>query len=136
MAEEAKKPERGGPAAFRLVHRGSAQAGTTWRPLADVFRCDESWIVKLELAGVSPEDIQILAAARKLTVTGVRRDTLDEKPLSHYLMEISYNRFERTIELPFDFDSRHLAVAYRNGILVVRIHINREERENLETFDR
>lgn len=97
-------------------------APVTWRPLADVYRVEEGWIVKFELAGVAAEDIHIFAHNRRLTVSGVRRDTVREQTCSHYLMEISYNRFERTIELPADFDSRHLLMEYRNGILLIRIN--------------
>ena len=124
--EDEKKPQRGGPALrFGYVLRGQAHTSSaTWRPLADVYKCDEGWIVKLELAGVLPEDIQIFANARKLTVSGLRRDTVTEQGSSHYLMEISYNRFERTIELPVEFEAKHLFVDYRNGILLVRINIH------------
>jgi HSP20 family protein len=107
------------------LQRTSAQCGSaSWRPLADIYRVKDGWIVKFELAGVSPEDVHIYAHTRTLTVSGVRRDAVHEQACSHYLMEISYNRFERTVELPFEFDSRHLLVEYRNGILLVRISTN------------
>jgi HSP20 family protein len=123
MSEE-KKFRRPSSALGMLGHlqRTSAQSGSaTWRPLADVYRVKNGWIVKFELAGVLPEDLHIYAHTRKLTVSGVRRDAVDEQCCSHYLMEISYNRFERTVELPFEFDSENLVVDYRNGILLIRI---------------
>ena len=101
---------------------GAHTAVATWRPLADVYRVQGGWMVKFELAGVTPEDMHIYANSRRLTVSGVRRDTVHETSRGHYLMEISYNRFERTIELPCEFDSSQLLVEYRNGILIVRIH--------------
>jgi HSP20 family molecular chaperone IbpA len=75
---------------------------------------------------VAPEDMHLYANDRRLTVSGVRRDSVVEDACSHYLMEISYNRFERTIEVPFDFDASHLMVEYRNGILLVRIEAKAE----------
>jgi HSP20 family protein len=116
-----EKPKRTGGL---LNHVGAAHtAAVTWRPLADIYRLNNGWIVKLDLAGVSAEDIHIYASQRRLTVSGLRRDTVQEPACSHYLMEISYNRFERTIELPCEFDSSHLLVEHRNGMLLVRIQI-------------
>jgi HSP20 family molecular chaperone IbpA len=123
LSEKSNKPDpQRGRGTWSGIHTAAAQmAASCWRPLADVYRTRGGWIAKFELAGVAPEDLHIYANNRRLTVSGVRRDTVSEQACSHYLMEISYNRFERTIEIPCDFDSSHLLVEYRNGILVVRI---------------
>jgi len=92
-----------------------------WRPLADIYRTDRGWLIKFELAGVPAEDILLSARGRLLTVAGIRRDCTEDQVLSHHLMEISYNRFERTIELPCDVESSHLEMQLRNGILIVRV---------------
>lgn len=106
-----------------FVRVGGAEAAPelAWRPRADIYRTERGWLVKFELAGVPPEDVSVHARERKLTVTGIRRDLTGERVCSHYLMEISYNRFERCIELPFDFDTHQISVEHSNGILVVRI---------------
>ncbi len=36
-------------------------------------------------------------------------------------MEISYNRFERTLELPCEMDTMTVATQYRDGMLLVRL---------------
>jgi len=92
-----------------------------WHPLVDIYRTERGWLVKFELAGVPAEDILISARGRLLTVAGVRRDCTEEQVRSHHLMEISYNRFERTVELPCDVESSHLEIQLRNGILIVRV---------------
>jgi HSP20 family molecular chaperone IbpA len=123
MGEEKKHRRPSSPLGM-LGHlqRASASSGSaTWRPLADIYKVRGGWIVKFELAGVAPEDVHIYAQKRRLTVSGVRRDMVHEETCSHYLMEISYNRFERNVELPFDFDAKNLLVEYRNGLLLVRI---------------
>jgi len=45
-----------------------------WAPAVDVYRVGEGWLLKFDLAGVRPEDIQLHAAGRKLTVSGRMRD--------------------------------------------------------------
>ena len=93
-----------------------------WRPRADVYRTPGGWLVKLELAGVRPdEDVTIGACGPRLTVSGVRRDRLIEKGWSCYAMEIAYSHFERSIELPLDLGKARLAVECRDGMLLIRI---------------
>ena len=46
---------------------------------------------------------------------------LVEEGASHYSMEISYNRFERTIELPCHLKSPRIALEGRNGLLIIRL---------------
>jgi HSP20 family protein len=94
-----------------------------WHPAADVYRTRWGWILKFELAGLRLDDIHVHLGRHALTVSGVRRDQVVEDGIYHYLMEISYNRFERTIELPTDLEQSRLRLDYRDGILFVRISL-------------
>jgi HSP20 family protein len=93
-----------------------------WSPMADVYRTRTGWILKFDLAGVRPEDIRVRAEGCRITVSGTRRDSiLQEEGYSCYSMEISYNRFERTIELPCEFDNPRVNLEFHEGILLVRV---------------
>ena len=92
-----------------------------WQPAADVYRTGKGWLIKFDLAGVRPEDVECLAARNQLTVRGVRRDCLLEEGCSHYRMEISYRRFERRIDIPGDLSSARITTEYRDGMLVIRV---------------
>jgi HSP20 family protein len=92
-----------------------------WRPAADIYRTSDGWLVKLDLAGVRGRDIAISVCGRHLTVSGCRRDWVQEHGHRHYQMEIAYSRFERTIELPCDLESAHISTEYREGMLLVWI---------------
>jgi HSP20 family protein len=94
---------------------------TRWCPPADVYQTAGGWLVKLDLAGVRPEDLHVNLRGRRLTVQGIRRDWAVEDVQSHYRMEITYSRFERTIELPAELGGAGLAIDYRDGMLLVRI---------------
>jgi HSP20 family protein len=93
-----------------------------WQPAVDIYRTKYGWVLKFDLAGVRMEDVHVHVGTRALTVSGVRRDLmLEDAGCRHYSMEISYSRFQRTIELPDDIHTARLAVDYRDGILTVRI---------------
>jgi HSP20 family protein len=92
-----------------------------WRPSADVYQTRRGWLIKFDLAGVRPEDIELTALGPRITVRGSRRDWLAEEECSCYRMEIAYDHFERTLELPCNLDAAHVTSEYRYGMLLVRI---------------
>ena len=77
--------------------------------------------MKFDLAGVRADDIQLTISARRLTVEGLRRDHCILDDQQAYSMEISYNRFRRSVELPFDLSECELRSEYRDGMYLVLI---------------
>ena len=87
----------------------------------DIYRSRDGWVVKMELAGVRPQDVSITVRGSQLRVSGVRYDRIVEEGWRHYAMEIAYNRFERTIELPCDLEHARITVEGREGMLLLRV---------------
>jgi HSP20 family protein len=110
----------------RLMHAlflpamGASEVGL-WRPAADVYHDRDGWLVKFELAGMRPEDIDLEVLGRRMTLRGVRRDLTPKEQCRCFQMEIAYSRFERTLELPCQLDRADIATEYRDGMLLVRI---------------
>lgn len=92
-----------------------------WRPLADVYRTRDGWLLKFDVAGVRLEDVTVSVRGRTISVSGCRKDSVTESGASYYSMEISYNRFERTIEMPASLDGARMTLEARDGILLVRL---------------
>ncbi|HEY8503607.1 MAG TPA: Hsp20/alpha crystallin family protein [Gemmataceae bacterium] len=92
-----------------------------WGPPADVYLTPGGWLVKLDLAGVRPEDVEVGLDGSTLVVRGERRDRCREEGCRCYRMEIAYSRFERRIELPADLTGASPTAEYREGMLLVRI---------------
>jgi HSP20 family protein len=92
-----------------------------WQPRADVYRMPGGWLVKLELAGVRPEDVRLEARGSVLRVQGTRRDAGPCAGLCCHQLEIAYSRFERVVELPELSESVELVTTYHDGMLMVRI---------------
>jgi HSP20 family protein len=93
----------------------------TWQPAADVYRTREGWLVKFDLAGVSPEEVEVSAQGTRLTARGRRRDCGQEEGCVCHLMEIAYSGFERTLVLPCQLDDAEIEAEFRLGMLLVRI---------------
>ena len=64
---------------FLQSSSGARPSGKLWYPAADVYQTPEGWLVKVELAGVSAEDIEIEVEGRTLYIAGTRRDNFCKK---------------------------------------------------------
>ena len=96
---------------------------TTWKPATDVFYSGRQWLIRMELAGVSPAEIDLVAQRDQLTVRGRRRDVLLQKGYICHSLEISYTRFEKQVVLPGLIDTRSIRTEYRDGILRIMLEI-------------
>ena len=103
-----------------------AKTPAVWQPQVDIYRTRGGWVVKMDLAGVRPQDVTIMVRGSQLQVSGVRHDRIVEEGWSHYAMEIAYNRFERTIELPCDLERARITVEDREGMLLLRVTATEE----------
>ena len=110
-----------------FLFSGSRQVNE-WQPPVDVYRTQEGWLLKFDLAGVRLDDVKVQVSRRLVSLAGVRRDRVEEAGCRHYSMEITYSRFERTVELPEEVQGSDVSVEYRDGILHVRISAHGSER--------
>jgi len=116
---------------FRLIRddRHRRPSGRLWCPAADVYRTSEGWIVKVDLAGVKPTDVDIIIDGDLLRISGSRRDGTCGEGVSHYQLEITYSRFEKMIRFPRSIEHASIERDYRDGLLIVRLREEREEQE-------
>ena len=114
-----------------LRHR--RPSGRLWNPAADVYRTRDGWVVKLDLAGVKSDDIEITLDGALLRVSGLRRDSFCGEGISHYQLEITYSRFEKIIQFPCSIERATVERDYRDGLLLLRLHENEECREEMKS---
>ena len=97
----------------------STRQHQTWCPPTDVYETDDCVIVKVEIAGMKETDFAISLEAKKLTISGVRRDPAAK--LAYQQMEILYGQFETHVHLPRAIDEDRIEATYHNGFLSVRL---------------
>jgi HSP20 family protein len=107
-------------ALLTVAHR-VRPSGRLWNPAADVYRSADGWVVKVDLAGVCADELEIEVAESSLRIRGCRRDTYFQEGFSYQQMEIMYSRFEKNIEFPCVIEAASLAHDYRDGFLIVRL---------------
>src|SRR4051812_38170843 len=106
-----------------LVLQNAAKAApeTAWQPADDIYRIPDGWLVKIELAGVKPDDVGMALRGRTLIVRGRRRDCCMGPDCKQLHMEIAYSPFERSIELPADLTSVAIDSEFSDGMLMIRL---------------
>ena len=92
-----------------------------WYPAADVYKTRGGWVVKVELAGVAPDELSVEISGDTLRVGGVRRDEAVTETVSYHQLEITYSRFEKTIRFPCPIEGAQIERHYRDGLLILRL---------------
>ena len=101
--------------------KGAKPSGRLWLPAADVYQTSEGWVVKVELAGVAAEDVEIEVSGNVLYIAGCRRDRSCVAGISYHQMEITYSRFEKTLKFPASIDGVQVDHMFDNGLLIIRL---------------
>src|SRR5215207_11662284 len=98
-----------------------ATHATAWVSTADVFARGEDLVIRVELAGVSREDVDITFSDGVLTISGERRSELDEGEVSFYVRERYYGTVRRSMTLPADIYEGSISADFENGLLEITV---------------
>jgi len=106
------------------VKRHQAAPGdseTHWVPNTDVYVTEAALVIKVELAGMRKEDLQLVVEGNKVKINGQRPDGCRAPKCKFLVMEINYGAFESIIELPEGYDLTRAKAAYQNGFLRIDV---------------
>jgi HSP20 family protein len=109
---------------FLKHHAGGAQESsseTFWVPNTDVYAADGGLVIKVELAGMRKEDLELTIEGNRLKISGQRPDGCRAPKCRFLVMEISYGAFETVIDLPPGYDLDRAKAAYQNGFLRIDV---------------
>lgn len=94
-------------------------APTAWRPPTDVYETEDSVVIKVEIAGMTPDDFEISFAERILQIRGNRLDR--QRKLSYHCLEVQYGDFLSEVFLPGKYDEEKIEAQYENGFLSITL---------------
>ena len=100
-----------------MVATREGSAGNSWTPPTDVYATDDGLVIKVELAGMRSDHLEITVEGTRLRISGTRPDGCRAPKCSFLVMEISYGPFEVALEIPPEYDLSHARAAYLNGFL-------------------
>ena len=100
-----------------------------WVPNTDVYATDGGLVVKVELAGMRSEHLEITVEGNRLRICGDRPDGCRAAKCSFLVMEINYGPFESVLELPPGYDLGKAKAVYVNGFLRIDVPVSRKVSE-------
>jgi len=106
-------------------HGGEAAERThadAWVPQTDILARGDDLIIRVELAGVDPDDVDLRFTHGVLTVCGNRRSDDDEDAVEFYVRERYYGEFRRVITLPEGTEPSQIDAEFDDGLVEITVH--------------
>jgi HSP20 family protein len=95
---------------------------TAWVPATDIFARGDDMVIRVEVAGVAPDDVAITFTGGVLTVSGVRRTELgDADEDSFYIRERPYGAFRRAMTLRAGTSDDQISAEIRDGLVEITV---------------
>lgn len=92
-----------------------------WGVALDVAETNDALIVKAELPGVDPKDVDISISGDVLTIKGEKKQEKEEKGTTYHRIERSYGSFSRSLLLPTPIDTDKIEAKYDKGVLEITL---------------
>jgi len=109
---------------FRGNPRGSDEdwaLGGQWAPSVDIFEHEGSLVLRAELPGIEPKDVDVHVENNVLTLRGERKFESEVKREKYHRVERAYGTFSRSFTLPNVVDTEKIKADYKDGVLQVTL---------------
>src|SRR5512136_358014 len=114
---------------FDEAFRGAPRAGSeedwalggSWAPAVDIYEQGGDIVLKAELPGVDPKEVDIRVENNTLTLRGERKFDSEVQKESYHRVERAYGTFSRSFTLPTIVDTEKIKADYKDGVLRVTL---------------
>ncbi len=96
-----------------------AREDLVWLPSVDVSETKNDIVVKAELPGMDPKDIDVTLSDGHLMIKGQKKHEKEEKDEDYHFVERSYGSFVRAVHLPTQVKNEKISASYKNGVLKI-----------------
>jgi len=103
----------------------SSQFGETelstrsWAPPVDIYETEEAIVLKAELPGVDPKDVEVRVEDNTLYLKGERKFEKEVKEQNYHRVERSYGSFARSFSLPNSISTDKVKAEFKDGLLTL-----------------
>ena len=96
-------------------------AAARWSPSVDIAESDGQFVVTVELAGASKDDVHVEVHEGVLTIRGEKRSEREESDEKRRYIERTFGSFTRSFTLPSNADGDRVEAGFKDGVLTVEI---------------
>ena len=102
----------------KILHAVSWQVRShVWSPPTDQYETEDSYVVRVEIAGMQEDDFEVSLENNTLFISGSRPDFPERR--AYQQMEIRFGKFATALGLPGPVNIEHARVEYKDGFLTV-----------------
>ncbi len=94
---------------------------SAWVPATDILARGQDLVIRIELAGVDPEHVELSFSHGVLTVSGARPQDASEDGVEFLVRERFYGAFRRTITLPEGTEPDQITADFDDGLVEVTV---------------
>ena len=99
-----------------------------WSPRIDLSETEDAYVVRVDVPGVSKDDLEINFHDGTLSVSGNRKSFEKEEQENYLRVERAFGHFYRSFALPASVISDNISANYEDGVLTVRVPKAEESR--------
>lgn len=103
------------------THPQKPDKNSAWTPAADMYETDKEIIIRIELAGVEKDSLELVFHDGYLVLRGNRPFNPHAQPSTIHRIERAYGLFHRTFQIPKPVDGRHVSAVYEQGFLTITL---------------
>jgi len=92
-----------------------------WVPAVDIYETDQNIVLKAELPGVDPKDVEATVHEGTLYLKGERKYEKEVKEEHYHHIERAYGSFSRSFTLPASVDADKVQAEFKDGVLTLTL---------------
>jgi HSP20 family protein len=100
---------------------GDRLRGDSWQPDVDIFETETALVVRVEIAGVHSQNLNVKVDGQILRIAGIRLAPDGSQVRRLHQMEIASGPFERRLRIPIPFDRNAVSAQITDGFLTVTL---------------
>jgi len=94
---------------------------SAWVPTADIFARGDELVIRIELPGMDPDDVEITYVGGVLTVSGDRHTDMGAEDASFYVRERYRGTFRRVMTLPEGTPASAISAEFHAGLVEITV---------------
>ena len=106
---------------FHLDWKKPLNPSNDWNPEIDIKETDKLFLLKADIPGLSKKDIKVNINGDQLSISGERKEQVDDSNDYYHYRERSVGKFHRSFTLPESINKDKIHARFKNGILSVEL---------------
>lgn len=94
---------------------------TEWTPSMDILENKDDIIVKVDIPGMNPYEIELSISGSILQIRGDRKREVEREDENYYTIERGYGKFNRHLVLPTLIKVDRIKASYKDGVLTIKL---------------